>query len=189
MSETILTTFEFQITSGTVLRNRLPTSPPPPHQTVTPVSEPTFITSTHNTNSEYATPSVNNKNQTTNIKYIVNFGLRYYGKILSNFLKPCSLQYSYVCSPGSHSITWASGWWRGHYYTFSSPEIYFQKSYINSNLSFLLFKICKSVHHHKIRIKQPTRCNSLSGLLLVVLTQLNMFRASSRPSSGAQQLQ
>ena len=40
-----------------------------------------------------------------------------------------------------------------------------------------------------IPINQPTRCNNLSGLLLDFYVQLNMFRASSRPSSGAQQLQ
>ena len=51
------------------------------------------------------------------------------------------------------------------------------------------FKVCKSMHHHKIQINQPTRCNSLSSLLLDVYVQFNMFRASSRPSSGAQQLQ
>jgi len=51
------------------------------------------------------------------------------------------------------------------------------------------FKVCKSVLHHTIQINQPTRCNNFSSLLLVVYVQLNMFRASSRPSSGAQQLQ
>jgi len=40
-----------------------------------------------------------------------------------------------------------------------------------------------------IQINQPTRCNNFSSLLLDVYLQLNMFRASSRPSSGAQQLQ
>jgi len=40
-----------------------------------------------------------------------------------------------------------------------------------------------------IQINQPTRCNNLSSLLLDVYLQLNMFRASSSPSSGAQQLQ
>jgi hypothetical protein len=40
-----------------------------------------------------------------------------------------------------------------------------------------------------IQINQPTRCKNLSSLLLVVYVQLNMFRASSRLSSGAQQLQ
>jgi len=40
-----------------------------------------------------------------------------------------------------------------------------------------------------IQINQPTRCNSFSSLLLDVYVQLNMFRASSRPSTGAQQLQ
>jgi len=45
------------------------------------------------------------------------------------------------------------------------------------------------VHHHTIQINQPTRCNNLSRLLLDVYLQLNMFRTSSRPSSGAQQQQ
>jgi hypothetical protein len=40
-----------------------------------------------------------------------------------------------------------------------------------------------------ITINQPTRCNNFSSLLLDVYVQLNIFRASSRPSSGAQQLQ
>ena len=41
------------------------------------------------------------------------------------------------------------------------------------------------------QINQPTRCNNFSSLLLDVYSyvQLNMFRASSRPLSGAQQLQ
>ena len=41
---------------------------------------------------------------------------------------------------------------------------------------------------HIIQINQPTKCNNLSSLFLGVYLQLNMFRASSRPSSGAQQL-
>ena len=40
-----------------------------------------------------------------------------------------------------------------------------------------------------IPINQPTRCNSFASLLLDVYVRLNMFRASSRSSSGAQQLQ
>jgi hypothetical protein len=40
-----------------------------------------------------------------------------------------------------------------------------------------------------IQINQPTKCKNFSSLLLDVYLQLNMFRASSRPSSGAQQLQ
>ena len=41
------------------------------------------------------------------------------------------------------------------------------------------------------QINQPNRCIRFSSLLLYVYSyvQLNMFRASSRPSSGAQQLQ
>jgi hypothetical protein len=37
-----------------------------------------------------------------------------------------------------------------------------------------------------IEINKPTRCNSFKSLLLNVYVQLKMFRASSRPSSGAQ---
>jgi len=40
-----------------------------------------------------------------------------------------------------------------------------------------------------IPINQPTRCNNFPSLLLDVYVRLNMFRASSCPSSGAQQLQ
>jgi hypothetical protein len=40
-----------------------------------------------------------------------------------------------------------------------------------------------------IQINQPTRCNNFSSLLLDGYVRLNMFRASSCPSSGAQQLQ
>ena len=47
----------------------------------------------------------------------------------------------------------------------------------------LKFKVCKSVHHHTIQIDQRTRCNNFSSLLLDVYLPLNMFRASSRPSS------
>jgi len=45
------------------------------------------------------------------------------------------------------------------------------------------------VHHHTIQINQSTRCNSFWSLLRDVYVQLNKFRASSRPSSEAQQLQ
>ena len=51
------------------------------------------------------------------------------------------------------------------------------------------FKVCKFVYHHTFQTNQPTRCNYFSSLLLDVYVQLNLFRASSRPSSGAQQLQ
>ena len=40
-----------------------------------------------------------------------------------------------------------------------------------------------------IQVNQPTKCNNFSSLLLDVYLQLNMFQASSRPSSGAQQMQ
>jgi hypothetical protein len=53
----------------------------------------------------------------------------------------------------------------------------------------LMFQVCKSVQHHTNQINHPTRCNNASSLLLDVYVQLNMFRALSRPSSGAQQMQ
>ena len=40
-----------------------------------------------------------------------------------------------------------------------------------------------------MQINQPTRCINFSSLLLEVYLQLNTFRVSSCPSSGAQQLQ
>ena len=51
------------------------------------------------------------------------------------------------------------------------------------------FRVCKSVNYHTIQVNQTTRCNNFSSLLRAFSLQLNMFRASSRPSSGAQQLQ
>jgi len=39
------------------------------------------------------------------------------------------------------------------------------------------------------QINQLTRCNNFSSLLLDDYVQINKFRVSSRPSSGAQQLQ
>jgi hypothetical protein len=47
----------------------------------------------------------------------------------------------------------------------------------------------KTKYYVLFQINQPTRCNNFSGLLLDVYVQLNMFWESSRPSSGAQQLQ
>ena len=60
--------------------------------------------------------------------------------------------------------------------------------YFQNKLPFV-FKVCKSVHRHTIQINQPPRCNNFASLLLDVYIWLNMFRSSSRPSSGAQQLQ
>jgi hypothetical protein len=52
------------------------------------------------------------------------------------------------------------------------------------------FKVCRSMHHHIIQINHELRrCNNFSSLLLDVYFLLNMYRAPSRPSSGAQQLQ
>jgi len=48
------------------------------------------------------------------------------------------------------------------------------------------FRICKSVHLHTFkRINTKQMQQLITGLLLVVYMQLNMFRPSSRPSSGA----
>jgi hypothetical protein len=54
---------------------------------------------------------------------------------------------------------------------------------------FIKFKVFKFGHHHTIQINQPNRRNNFSSLLLEIYLQLNMFRASSLPSSGIQQLQ
>jgi hypothetical protein len=43
--------------------------------------------------------------------------------------------------------------------------------------------------YYSIQIYQPTRCNNFSSLLFDIYVQHNMFQASSRPSSGAKQLQ
>jgi hypothetical protein len=51
------------------------------------------------------------------------------------------------------------------------------------------FEVCMSVHHHTIPVNQQTRCNNFPSLLLDVYVRLNMFWASARPSSGAQELQ
>jgi hypothetical protein len=63
------------------------------------------------------------------------------------------------------------------------------ESFTGIEINTCSFELCKSVPHHTIQINQPTRCNNFSSLLLEVYLQLNMFRASLRPSSGAQQLQ
>jgi len=52
-----------------------------------------------------------------------------------------------------------------------------------------VFKVCQAVHHHTFQMNQPTGCKTFSSLLLEVYVQFNMFWASSRPSTGAQQLQ
>ena len=46
-----------------------------------------------------------------------------------------------------------------------------------------------TIQYSSIHINQPTRCNNFTSLLFDVYLQLNMFRASSHPSSGTQQLQ
>jgi hypothetical protein len=51
------------------------------------------------------------------------------------------------------------------------------------------FKVCKSVHHHTIQINHQLDATIFPVYYPNVYLQLNMFRASSRPSSVAQQLQ
>jgi len=83
--------------------------------------------------------------------------------LLANFLV---LQHKFLSQWIETSDLWLKGW----------PTVF-------------KFKVCKSVHHYTFQINQPTRCNNFSSLLLDVYVQLSMFRASSRPSSKAQQLQ
>ena len=65
----------------------------------------------------------------------------------------------------------------------------YKKNCLNCKIGNKLnFKICKSVHRHTIPINQQTGCKNFPSLLLDVYVQLNVFRASSLPSSGAQQL-
>jgi hypothetical protein len=48
-----------------------------------------------------------------------------------------------------------------------------------------IFNSC-ATRYYTIQINQPTRCNNFASWLFDVYVQLNMFRASSRPSTGAQ---
>jgi hypothetical protein len=60
--------------------------------------------------------------------------------------------------------------------------------YVSSNQTQTYYSINQE-NKSTIQINQTTRCKNFSGSLLDVYVQLNMFRASSRPSSVAQQLQ
>ena len=66
---------------------------------------------------------------------------------------------------------------------------------MSSNFSFVIlfsslkFKVCKSVHHHTIQINHQLDATISPVYYPDVYLQLNMFRASSHPSSGAQHLQ
>jgi len=96
------------------------------------------------------------------------------------------------CTPSSCQYAGTHGYLR-HYdtavdYSVAIP-ILINKVYISFDIQLAMFKICKSVHHNTIQINKPTRCNNFSSLLLDVYVQLDVFRAFSRPSSGAQQLQ
>ena len=70
---------------------------------------------------------------------------------------------------------------------FLSGVIYFLDG--NELLHYLKFKVCKSVHHHTIQINHQLDATISTVYCLDVYLQLNMFRASSHLSSGAQQLQ
>ena len=73
--------------------------------------------------------------------------------------------------------------------TYITKYILYRGLPTSSREQFLFkFKVCKFVHHHTVQLNHPNRCNNFSSLLLEVYVQLNMFRASSRQSSGAQQL-
>jgi hypothetical protein len=48
------------------------------------------------------------------------------------------------------------------------------------------FKVCKSVHHSTIKINYQPNATIFPVYYPDVYLQLNMFRAFSRPSSGAQ---
>jgi hypothetical protein len=50
------------------------------------------------------------------------------------------------------------------------------------------FKFCKSVRHHTIQVNHQLDATVSPVYYPDVYLQLSMFRASSRPSSGAQQL-
>jgi hypothetical protein len=57
--------------------------------------------------------------------------------------------------------------------------------FLEKLITEIQFDVRMSVHHHTIQINQPTRCISLTSLLLDVCMWLNMFREPLRPSSGA----
>ena len=61
--------------------------------------------------------------------------------------------------------------------------------YVRKKFENLILFFPKKNSPSIIQINQPTRRNNFSSLLRDVYLQLNMFRESSRPSSGAQQLQ
>jgi hypothetical protein len=54
---------------------------------------------------------------------------------------------------------------------------------------FCKLKVGKSVHHHTIQINHQLGATISPVYYPDVYLQLSMFRASSRPTSGAQQLQ
>ena len=69
-------------------------------------------------------------------------------------------------------------------------------SFLKSSILFYICKptvdsskVCKSVHHHAIKIHHQIDASVSQVYYPDVYLQLNMFRASSRPSSGTQQLQ
>ena len=58
-----------------------------------------------------------------------------------------------------------------------------------TNEDYSAFKVCKSVHHYTTQINHQLDATVFPVYYPDVYLQLNMFRASSRPSPGAQQLQ
>ena len=54
-----------------------------------------------------------------------------------------------------------------------------------NNQTHLYTRTRSNEPNKRIKINQPTRCNSFTSLLLDVYVWLNMFRAPLRPSSGA----
>jgi len=110
-----------------------------------------------------------------------------YKRNVSNIMVPTLLDYKdlffkkFLQTPADDNISLLGSisWW----------STWQHKNIMNSVTTVNEFKVCKSVHHHTIPINQPTRCNNFPSLLLDIYVRLDMFRASSRPSSGAQQLQ
>jgi len=70
--------------------------------------------------------------------------------------------------------------WRGLWSNVERPELHLEIQSVTPS---------KHTPSVSFQTNQPTRCNNFSSLLLDVYVRFNMFRASSRPSSGAQQLQ
>ena len=110
---------------------------------------------------------LNQGSSLNNLQLLTNLFLR---QFLSRILFPVSAVVSYLSSCDAHQ----------------QAQQFVIGTVIFAIIKLSDFKVCMSVHHHTIQTNQSTRCNNSSGLLLDVYVQLNMFRASLRPSSGAQ---